>query len=54
MHSKDVARFSPLKHANLNRSGRYRFAARPPREGLRPLRGPATVHLEEDDEALEE
>ncbi|MFI9605069.1 hypothetical protein ACIHCX_35530 [Streptomyces sp. NPDC052043] len=45
-----MARVSPLKHANLNCLGRYSFAARPPREGLRPLRDPATVHLDEDDE----
>jgi hypothetical protein len=45
-----VARVSPLKHANLNCLGRHGFAACPPREGLRPLRGPATVHLDEDDE----
>ena len=46
---EDVARLSPLKHADLNCLGRYGFAARPPREGLRPLRDPATVHLDEDD-----
>jgi hypothetical protein len=44
----------PLKHANLNCLGRYSFAARPPREGLRPLRDPATVHLDEDDEGTGE
>ncbi|MER6977696.1 hypothetical protein [Streptomyces carpinensis] len=27
---------------------------RPPREGLRPLRDPATVHLDEDDEGTGE
>ena len=51
---EDVARVSPLKHANLNCLGRYSFAARPPREGLRPLRDPATVHLDEDDEGTGE
>ncbi len=45
---QDVARVSPLKHANLNCLGRYSFAARPPREGLRPLRDPATVHLDDE------
>lgn len=40
---EDAARVSPLKHANLNCLGRYSFAARPPREGLRALRAPATV-----------
>ena len=34
--------------------GRYSFAARPPREGLRPLRDPATVHRDEDDEGTGE
>jgi hypothetical protein len=29
-------------------------AARPPREGLRPLRDPATVHLDEDDDGTGE
>ncbi len=51
---EDVARVSPLKHANLNCLGRYSFAAGPPREGLRPLRDPATVHLGEDDSPEEE
>ncbi|MDQ0798217.1 hypothetical protein [Streptomyces sp. B1I3] len=46
-----MSRVSPLKHANLNRLGGYGFAAHPPREGLRPLRDPATVHLDEDDGA---
>ncbi|WP_330279037.1 hypothetical protein OHO83_08505 [Streptomyces sp. NBC_00569] len=45
-----MARVAPLKHADLNRQDRYRFAARPPREGLRPLRDPATAHLDEDHE----
>jgi hypothetical protein len=44
----------PLKQANLNCPGRYGFAGRPPREGLRPLRDPATVHLDEDDEGTGE
>lgn len=37
-------------------ASRYRdsFAARPPREGLRPLCDPATVHLDEDDEGTGE
>ena len=52
--NEDVARLCPLKHANLNFLGRYGFAARPPREGLRPLRDPATVHLDEDDEGTGE
>ncbi|MER7839055.1 hypothetical protein ABTY98_25045 [Streptomyces sp. NPDC096040] len=32
--------------------GRYSFAARSPHEGLRPLRDPATVHLDEDDDSV--
>ncbi|MBT2510039.1 hypothetical protein J7I98_30120 [Streptomyces sp. ISL-98] len=51
---EDVARVSPLKHANLNCLGRYSFAARSPRGGLRPLRDPATVHLDGDDEGTGE
>ncbi|WP_432182095.1 hypothetical protein [Streptomyces sp. NBC_00063] len=47
---EDVARVSPLKHANQSCLDRYSFAARPPREGLRPLCDPATVHRDEDDE----
>ncbi|MFJ9381586.1 hypothetical protein [Streptomyces sp. NPDC101455] len=35
--------------ANCTRDG-----ARPPREGLGPLRAPATVHLDEDDEGRRE
>lgn len=49
-----MARVSPLKHTNLNRPGRYSFAPRPPPEGLRPLRDPATVHLDEGDEGTSE
>ncbi|WP_158778762.1 hypothetical protein [Streptomyces cellulosae] len=49
-----MARVRPLKHAHHNYPGRYSFAARPPREGLRPLRDPATVHLDEDDEGTGE
>lgn len=48
---EDVSRVSPSKHANLNCLGRCSFAARPPREGLHPLRDPATVRLDEDDGA---
>ncbi|MGW1781854.1 hypothetical protein ACWCQQ_22300 [Streptomyces sp. NPDC002143] len=50
---EDVARVSPLRHANLNCLGRYGFAAHPPYEGLRPLRGPAAVHLDENDNTEE-
>ena len=38
---EDVARISPLKHANLNVPGRYSFTAGVPASGaLRPLRDP--------------
>ncbi|MER6599727.1 Tn3 family transposase [Streptomyces parvus] len=47
---EDVARLSPLKHANLNVLGRYSFrAAVPAGGGLRPLRDPAAAGLDEDD-----
>ncbi|WP_406337501.1 hypothetical protein [Streptomyces sp. NBC_00649] len=45
-----MARVAPLKHAHLSCLDHYRFAARPPREGLRSLRDPATAHLDEDHE----
>lgn len=42
---EDVARLSPLKHANLNCLGRYSFRASTPAGGtLRPLRDPADAH----------
>lgn len=47
---EEVARVAALKHADLNCLDRYSFAARPPCEGLCPLRDPATVHVDEDDE----
>ncbi|MFB7214342.1 hypothetical protein [Streptomyces sp. NPDC056255] len=50
----DMAPVSPLKHADLNRLGRYSFAAGPPPEGLRPLRAPVTAHLAENDEGTSE
>lgn len=47
---EDVARLSPLKHANLNCLGRYSFRATVPAGGgLRPLRYPAAVDIEEVD-----
>jgi Tn3 transposase DDE domain len=47
---EDISRLSPLK--NLNVLGRYSFAASTPAGGgLRPLRDPDTVELDEDDEA---
>ncbi|MCW2880550.1 MAG: sle, partial [Sphaerisporangium sp.] len=48
---EDVARLSPLKHANLNVLGRYSFRGSGPAGGaLRPLRDPAEA-ADEDDEA---
>ncbi len=44
----DVARLSPLRHANLNVLGRYSFRSTLPAGGLRPLRDPAAAG--EDDE----
>lgn len=49
MLDEDVARLSPLKHANLNCLGRYSFRSSPPIQGLRPLRDPDTVDFDEDD-----
>jgi hypothetical protein len=49
--NEDVARLSPLKHANLNVLGRYSFrASTPAGGGLRPLRDPATADTDEDGE----
>ena len=51
---KHVARASPphpLKHGNPNRLDRHSFTATPPREGPRPLRDLATVHLDEEGDA---
>ncbi|WP_436841840.1 Tn3 family transposase [Streptomyces syringium] len=48
---EDVARLSPLKHANLNVLGRYSFRhSGPAGGGLRPLRDPADAGDHEDDE----
>ncbi|MGB8940688.1 MAG: Tn3 family transposase [Streptomyces sp.] len=48
---EDVARVSPLKHANLNVLGRYNFTASVPAAGaLRPLRDPDSPELDEDDD----
>jgi hypothetical protein len=49
--NEDVARLSPLKHANLNVLGRYSFRASAPAGGaLRSLRDPATADTDEDEE----
>jgi hypothetical protein len=49
--NEDVARLSPLKHANLNVLGRYSFrASTPAGGGLRPLPDPATATTNADAE----
>nr|WP_231509835.1 transposase [Streptosporangium roseum] len=49
---EDIARVSPLRHANLNVLGRYSFrGSQPDGGGLRPLRDPATVVLDDEDGA---
>lgn len=51
VNDEDVARLSPLKHANLNFLGRYTFRASQPHDGrLRPLRDPILLDLDEDDD----
>ncbi|WSA74132.1 transposase [Streptomyces sp. NBC_01799] len=46
---EDVARVSPLKHANLNVLGRYSFTAGVPAAGaLRPLRDPDALEPDAD------
>jgi len=48
---EDVARLSPLRHANLNCLGRYSFrASTPVGGGLRPLRDPDAAGVDEDGE----
>jgi TnpA family transposase len=49
IRDEDVARLSPLKHKNLNVLGRYSFTATQPVDGLRPLRDPDAVDLDDDD-----
>ncbi|WSP84598.1 transposase [Streptomyces sp. NBC_01235] len=51
VRDEDVARVSPLKHANLNMLGRYSFrSSTPVYGGLRPLRDPGAGGLDEDEE----
>jgi TnpA family transposase len=48
---EDVARLSPLKHANLNVLGRYSIRASVPADGgLRPLRDPVAAGTDDDAE----
>jgi hypothetical protein len=52
---EDVARVSPLKHANLNVLGRYSFRSSTPVDGgLRPLRDPGAPELDENDDGGQE
>ncbi len=53
IRDEDIARLSPLKHKNLNVLGRYSFTAAIPVGGLRPLRDPDAVELDDDDEGTE-
>ncbi|MCQ4083913.1 Tn3 family transposase [Streptomyces sp. RB6PN25] len=49
---EEVARLSPLKHANLNVLGRYTFRGSTPAGGLlRPLRDPAEADEEDGEDA---
>ncbi|WSR19019.1 Tn3 family transposase [Streptomyces sp. NBC_00853] len=50
LRADTIARLSPLKHKNLNVLGRYSFTAQVPNEGLRPLRDPDAVELDDDDD----
>ncbi|MGB8946635.1 MAG: Tn3 family transposase [Streptomyces sp.] len=54
IRDEDVARLSPLKHKNLNVLGRYSFTASQPVDGLRPLRDPEAVDLDDDDDGQDE
>jgi TnpA family transposase len=52
---EDVARLSPLKDRHINFLGRYQFnfAASGPGEGLRPVRDPKAIELDDDDDGGE-
>ncbi|MFJ7271998.1 Tn3 family transposase [Streptomyces sp. NPDC099050] len=49
IRDEDVARLSPLKHKNVNVLGRYSFNSSQPVDGLRPLRDPDDIDLDDDD-----
>ncbi|MFI6063370.1 Tn3 family transposase, partial [Streptomyces sp. NPDC051286] len=54
IRDEDIARLSPLKHANLNVLGRYSFTASTPAAGaLRPLRDPETPELDDDEDGAD-
>jgi hypothetical protein len=44
----------PWTHRNLNVLGRYSFTASVPRDGLRPLRDPDAVDLDDDHDGNDE
>lgn len=50
IRDEDIARLSPLKHKNLNILGRYSFTPSTLAGGLRPLRDPEAVELDEGDD----
>jgi hypothetical protein len=55
IRDEDIARLSPLKHRNLNVLGRYSFTASTRADGgLRPLRDPEVVDLDDGEDGAEE
>ncbi|PWI43027.1 hypothetical protein CK485_12405 [Streptomyces sp. ICBB 8177] len=54
IHGEDVARLFPLKHKYLNRLGCCNFTGSRPIQGMRPLRDPDAVDLDDDDDGQEE
>jgi hypothetical protein len=50
IRDEDVALLSPFKYKNLNVLGRYTFTAPQPVGGLRPMRDPEAVDLDDDDD----
>jgi len=54
IRDEDMARLSPLKHKDLNVLGRYSFTVSQPGDGLRPLRDPEAVDLDDDDDGQDE
>ncbi|WP_199239320.1 hypothetical protein [Streptomyces sp. ICBB 8177] len=49
-----MARLFPLKHKYLNRLGCCNFTGSRPIQGMRPLRDPDAVDLDDDDDGQEE
>ena len=55
IRDEDIARLSPLKPKNLNVLGRYSFrASTPAGGGLRPLRDPDAVGLDDDEDGAQD